>query len=130
MRLVAILPLACSLLLACQSTTETVVKKTQVNVKPLPSVHPDKKRNALIRIDPKYPRAALRKGISGWVLISYSINQRGGTEDIQVVDSSPKGYFEHSAVSSMSRWKYKPHIQAQKPVKLSGLQELIVYTVQ
>ena len=124
------LPLACSLLLACQSTTETVEKKTKVNVKPLPSVHPDKKRDAIVRIDPKYPRTALRKGVSGWVLISYSINQRGGTEDIQVIDSSPKGYFESSAARSMARWKYKPHIEAQKPVKLSGLQELIVYTVQ
>ena len=130
MRLVAMLPLTCTLLLACQSTGDTQVKKDKIVVKPQPSIHPDNRRDALIRIDPKYPRSALRKGVSGWVLVSYAINQRGGTEDIQVVDSSPKGYFENSATAAMARWKYKPHIQEQKPVKLSGLQELIVYTVQ
>ncbi|WP_016955871.1 energy transducer TonB [Catenovulum agarivorans] len=126
----AVLPLACTLLFACQSTMDTQVKKHKLSVKPQPNIHPNNKRNAIIRIEPKYPRSALRKAVSGWVLISYSINQRGGTEDIQVLDSSPKGYFENSATAAMARWKYKPHIQAQEPVKLSGLQELIVYTVQ
>lgn len=126
----AFLPLACTLLFACQSTTVAPIKKHKFAVKPQPNIHPDNKRNALIKLEPNYPHKALRKGISGWVLVGYAINPQGGTEDIQIIDSSPKGYFENSALAAMARWKYKPHIQEQIPVKLSGLQELIVYTVQ
>ncbi|EWH11301.1 TonB-like periplasmic protein [Catenovulum agarivorans DS-2] len=125
-----VVALACSLLLACQATSTPAVKKPKIAVKPQPSVHPSNRRSAIIQLEPKYPKTALRKGISGWVLLEYAINAQGGTEDIRVIDSSPKGYFERSARTALLRWKYKPHIENQRPVKKTGLQELIVYSIQ
>ena len=138
MKRAAILPLACTLLLACQSTADSHNNNTSVNdkskpgfkIKPQPVIQPERQRSALVQVMPKYPRDALRKGVTGWVLLSYSINKRGGTENIHVVDSSPEGYFENSAVSALARWKFKPQLEDQKRVKETELQELIVYTIQ
>ncbi|MEZ9197902.1 energy transducer TonB [Shewanella sp. 10N.286.54.B9] len=44
----------------------------------------------------------------GWVVLSYSVNKEGRTEDIEIIDVSPEGAFEADAINTLSKWLYLP----------------------
>ena len=56
---------------------------------------------------PQFPVSAIRKKIEGWVIVEYSLDNEGYPLDMVVFDSSPKGYFEKSAIKSMSSCRFK-----------------------
>ncbi len=57
---------------------------------------------------PKYPRAAQRRGQSGWVDIVFTVAVDGSVKDIEVLDSSPEGVFDNAAVRAVEKWAFEP----------------------
>lgn len=62
----------------------------------------------IVRIDPRYPIDAARNGIEGHVMMSFDILPNGSTDNIFIVQSSPKGIFDNEARKALKRWKYLP----------------------
>ncbi|WKE64448.1 TonB family protein [Gallaecimonas kandeliae] len=81
----------------------------------------DGEATPIFRMDPKYPVEAARDGREGWVKLSFTINEVGGVEDIEVIDAEPKRIFDREAKRALAKWKYKPKIVDGKPVKQPGL---------
>jgi periplasmic protein TonB len=63
---------------------------------------------AVKTVPPEYPQSALEKGVSGSVLLSFTVDAKGNTNDVQVLQSTPPGVFDRAAVSAVRRWKYAP----------------------
>lgn len=63
---------------------------------------------AVKTVPPEYPQSALAKGVSGSVLLSFTVDAKGNTSDVQVLQSTPAGVFDRAAVSAVKRWKYAP----------------------
>ena len=63
---------------------------------------------AVRTVPPEYPQSALTKGVSGSVLLSFTVDAKGNTSDLQVLQSTPAGVFDRAAVSAVKRWKYAP----------------------
>ena len=63
---------------------------------------------AVKTVPPEYPQSALAKGVSGSVLLSFTVDAKGNTSDVQVQQSTPAGVFDRAAVSAVKRWKYAP----------------------
>lgn len=59
-------------------------------------------------VPPEYPQGALAKGVSGSVMLSFTVDAKGNTNDVQVLQSTPAGVFDRAAVSAVRRWKYAP----------------------
>ncbi|NCP64326.1 MAG: energy transducer TonB [Paraglaciecola sp.] len=75
----------------------------------------------IVRIEPKYPVQAARDGKEGWVRLSFTINEVGGVEDVEVIDADPKRVFDREARRALEKWKYKPKIEDGKPIKQFNL---------
>jgi protein TonB len=75
----------------------------------------------IVRIDPKYPPQAARDGKEGWVKLSFSINEIGGVEDVEVIEAQPKRVFDREAKRALRKWKYKPKVVDGKPLRQQGL---------
>ncbi|MFP4488384.1 MAG: TonB family protein [Bacteroidales bacterium] len=66
----------------------------------------------------EYPGKAKRKGIEGEATIGFTVNTDGGIEDINIVDSSHKGFGEAAmkVFNDMPEWE--PGKQRGRPVKV------------
>ena len=75
----------------------------------------------IVRIEPKYPIQAARDGKEGWVKLSFTINEIGGVEDVNVIEAQPKRLFDKEAKRALRKWKYKPKVVDGKPQRQTGL---------
>jgi periplasmic protein TonB len=73
---------------------------------------------ALKTVPPEYPENALMNGVSGSVLLTFTVDTKGSTRDVQVVQSTPRGVFDHAAVAAVKRWRYQPMVVNGAPVEV------------
>ena len=57
--------------------------------------------------DPKYPRGAQARGIQGWVLVEFTVDGKGNVVTPKIVEGSPPGVFDASALAAVTNWKYE-----------------------
>ncbi|MDH4124960.1 MAG: TonB family protein [Gammaproteobacteria bacterium] len=62
-------------------------------------------------VGPKYPRAAQRRGTSGWVDVVFTVDIDGSVSNVSVRDSEPGITFVDSAVSAVEAWEFEPVIE-------------------
>ncbi len=55
---------------------------------------------------PNVPELAWKNKINGWVLVAFNVRQSGRTENIRVLDASPRGVFEEKVVAAVEDWLY------------------------
>ena len=58
-------------------------------------------------VAPSFPRAARRRGISGFVEVGFTINADGTTADILVLDADPDEIFDKSARAAVRQWRFE-----------------------
>lgn len=78
----------------------------------------DGEATPVVRIDPRYPIKAARDGKEGYVVLSFTINEIGGVDDVKVIEAKPKRLFDKEARRALKRWKYKPKMVEGKPQKV------------
>jgi len=62
-------------------------------------------------VAPKYPRAAQRRGESGWVDVLFTVTVDGTVENVEVRKASPEGTFEDAAIRAVERWEFEPYTE-------------------
>jgi TonB family protein len=60
------------------------------------------------RVNPDYPSAAKKDGISGFVDLEVTVSKQGNVDDVSVIQSTPSNMFDKSAVAAVRKWKYDP----------------------
>lgn len=84
----------------------------------------------IVRIEPRYPMQAARDGVEGWVKMSFTINETGGVEDVQVVDANPRRVFDKEATRALRKWKYRPKVVDGKAMKQTGMTVQLDFTLE
>lgn len=67
---------------------------------------------------PKYPKRLIGLGMTGWVRLKFTINERGEVEDPEVLESAPRTYFVRAALQAISRYRFAPPMLDGAPVAL------------
>ena len=76
------------------------------------------------RVNPDYPSAAKKDGITGSVDLDVTVSSHGVVEAVSVIQATPPDMFEKSALAAVRKWKYDPRFvdglpsQAQLKVHL------------
>ena len=78
----------------------------------------------LVRIPPKYPRMASRRGIEGVVTVQFIITKEGTVRDPQVIEANPASIFNDEAIKAILKWKFKPKLVDGQPVERQATQEI------
>ncbi|MFT7414015.1 MAG: protein TonB [Methylophagaceae bacterium] len=78
----------------------------------------------LVRIPPRYPRMASRRGIEGVVTISFTITKDGRVRDPVVINAKPENIFDSAALKAILKWKFKPKSVDGQPVERQATQEI------
>ena len=84
---------------------------------------------AIVRVLPRYPSRALSRGIEGWVLLEFAIDELGLAVNPVVIESEPPGIFDRAAISAVKRWKYRPMIEDGRPRMRPGVRQLISFEI-
>jgi len=69
------------------------------------------------RVNPNYPSREARRGVEGWVQVSFLVTPEGSVEDILIEDSSGRQSFEKATLKAVRRWTYEPATMDGKPVE-------------
>lgn len=78
----------------------------------------DRPITPLVRTPPIYPMHARRLGIEGWVKIKLLVSEKGGVENVEVIDSQPTNIFEKSVLQGVVLWRFLPPTVNGTPVKV------------
>ncbi len=59
-------------------------------------------------VTPVYPADAQFRQIEGWVEVGYIVDRGGLPRDLRVLQSSPPGRFDQSALAAVAKYRYEP----------------------
>ena len=62
-------------------------------------------------VAPKYPRAAQRRNLSGWVDVVFTVGTTGLVKDVEIRDSEPGETFVAAATRAVEKWEFEPVVE-------------------
>lgn len=96
----------------------------------------------VVKVRPTYPRRALSRGMSGWVIVEFTVTEHGTVRDPHVVQhcawtkspqaegecyDSPNSIFDRAALRAADKFKYKPRVINGEPTATAGVQNKISF---
>lgn len=68
------------------------------------------------KVDPEFPPAARRLGVSGSVMIKFLVKADGSVIKASILEANPEGLFDQSALDAIRKWLFTPGIYQGKAV--------------
>lgn len=84
----------------------------------------------IAQIQPTYPTRAAEKGIEGFVLVQFDVNETGSVVNPEILGADPPGIFDRAAIRALERWKYQPKVVNGKAIKMIGLQTRFTFNLR
>ena len=105
-----------------RTTTQTV------STQPVGQVTPPQ---VISQSSPRYPAAAERNNIEGWVEVTFTVDIEGQPQGLSVTSAQPAGYFEEAAMKSVKKWTYTPsrNKQTGQPVTSRPISERVHFKI-
>ena len=75
----------------------------------------------LVKIQPKYPREALKEGKTGFVTVKLTVDEKGRVTSAIIEEANPPKIFDAAVIQAVLKWKFKPRVIDGVPVKQVGL---------
>ena len=99
----------------------------------------------IFKVPAMYPRRAQQRGMTGWVIVEFTVTETGSVADPYVVENcawvkrpgveeeckdSPSTVFDSSALKSALKYKYKPKMLDGVPKPTPGVQTKIIFQLE
>jgi periplasmic protein TonB len=69
------------------------------------------------KVQPEYPQIAKQLGLEGKVELVAVVDEAGAVQKVETVSGNP--ILARAAVDALKRWKFKPHIEDGKAIKVT-----------
>ncbi|WP_181902132.1 energy transducer TonB [Thalassotalea euphylliae] len=69
------------------------------------------------RVPPKFPVNEAKKGVDGWVRLSFIVEPDGTTSNVVILESTGRKGFERAALKALKQWQYEPAMENGKPIQ-------------
>lgn len=79
---------------------------------------------AITIIEPRFPRAATRRQVTGWVELRFTVNETGLVEQVYVVDSEQGSMFNQVSIDAVSQWSFEPVMREGAATPVSSVVRL------
>jgi len=81
----------------------------------------------IFTIPPKYPRRAERSGITGYVVVKFTVTKNGSVRNPQVIESKPNKIFDAAAIKAVAKYKFKPRVIEGEALEVAGVTQTIKF---
>lgn len=96
----------------------------------------------LVKVHAHYPRRAVSRRMIGWVIVEFTVTERGTVSNAFVVENcglildprrptecvdSPDSIFDSAATKAALKFKYKPKVMNGIPVATAGVRNKIIF---
>lgn len=96
----------------------------------------------IVKVQPQYPRRALSRGMTGWVIVEFTVSDNGTVKNAIVLENcgwiknarkegecedNPNSVFDSAAVKAALKFKYKPKVIDGEPVATAGVMNKITF---
>ncbi len=115
-RILIALVLLCTLAIAQEKAAEPPAASANPAPSSGGSSSSSPEMEVLKSVPPKYPLAAVEKGIFGQVLLRILVTETGEVESAEVV--SGEEVLRQPALDAVKQWKFKPYVEDGKPIKV------------
>ena len=68
-----------------------------------------------------YPAEARERGLEGFVMVRYDVDESGRVVNPEVVSAQPAGVFDAAALAAVASWQYSPRMVGGEAVAVRGL---------
>lgn len=62
----------------------------------------------IAKVEPEYPREAVKKELEGTVIADLDIDANGNVTDVRIVSAKPLRVFDAATKAALMQWKFKP----------------------
>ncbi len=108
---------------ACpESTVDDVAQRREKRER----VYGDNPVLPIVRVAPRWPDEALEEGLSGEVIVEFTVTAEGHVKNPVVVESTNDVFVENT-MRSVKKFKYEPREEDGKPVDTHGVRDRIVF---
>lgn len=73
------------------------------------------------RAEPFYPPWAAQSGVMGNVILAFDVEADGSVSSVRVLESAPPDVFDQTAIAALKRWRYKPAMRDNHPVRAGDM---------
>jgi len=78
---------------------------------------------------PVYPKSALSRGKQGYVIVEYSVDEKGFVRDPRVVAIEGDKVFEQASLDAVKKFRYAPRFIDGQPVAVEGVQNKVFFSI-
>ncbi len=83
----------------------------------------------IFRMSPQYPMTAVKQGKSGFVTMSFAINESGIVTNPKIIDSKGGKGFEKASLKALKKWRFAPKFENGKAVKAEDLKVTLDFSI-
>ncbi len=76
------------------------------------------------QVPPAFPPDAVRKRVSGWVEVRFTVGPQGTVTAAEVLRAQPARMFDRAALEAVKQWKFEPALRNGQPVAAQRTQRI------
>ena len=122
-------------------SAEFVAPLSEINISSSTGFSSDGEYLPILKVQPVYPRQALQRGMFGWVLLEFTVDELGRVVDPVILsncvepysrgktscDDRPGRIFDKAALAAVVKFKYKPKVVDGEPIATAGVKNMITF---